>query len=307
DDSSMSAMEKELARIRGLLEKEHGNDYDMTYTWLNPNTGEKVPLSPMAMDEWTRAIYSGLADKKHPPTDPYSPHFGSINRQSSIQPFAPRTSSFSCNHLTAAPANPGVVSDLAHLATIMAMITPQTPAHLKTATPPPDITIPIKNTPSKLLRFLEYAETNVGVEHATQHLLRLQEEGYGPDILDQVDDKDLKILGIKHGDVLRLKRAAPLWLNGPDAKCKVPSAASRASASASLSSSGSSVNLFPNWRRFEKRWNDGSGASSAFGQSMRLLEDDEMPDPTITWWYFSELTKSMLRVPEGYVPVLEGQ
>lgn len=54
----MSAMEKELARIRGLLEKEHGNDYDMTYTWLNPNTGEKVPLSPMAMDEWTRAIVS---------------------------------------------------------------------------------------------------------------------------------------------------------------------------------------------------------------------------------------------------------
>ncbi|KAJ3812837.1 hypothetical protein F5876DRAFT_63677 [Lentinula aff. lateritia] len=79
DDSSMSAMEKELARIRGLLEKEHGNDYNMTYTWLNPNTGKKVPLSPMAMDEWTHAIYSGLADKKHPPTDPYSPHFGSIN------------------------------------------------------------------------------------------------------------------------------------------------------------------------------------------------------------------------------------
>ncbi|KAJ3845846.1 hypothetical protein EV368DRAFT_53498 [Lentinula lateritia] len=176
------------------------------------------------------------------------------------------------------------------------MITPQTPAHSKTSTPPPDITIPIKNSPSKLLCFLEYVETNVGVERTTQHLLHLQEEGYGPDILDQVDDKDLKILGIKHGDVLRLKRAAPLWLNGPDAKCKVPSAASRASASASLSSSGPS-----------KRWNDGSGASSAFGQSMRLLEDDEMSDPTITWWYFSELTKSMLCVPEGYVPVLEGQ
>ncbi|KAJ3846712.1 hypothetical protein EV368DRAFT_52390, partial [Lentinula lateritia] len=160
---------------------------------------------------------------------------------------------------------------------------------------------------SKLLCFLVYAETNVSMEHATQHLLRLQEEGYGPDILDQVDDKDLKILGIKHGDVLRLKQAAPLWLNGPDAKHKVPSAASRVSASASLSLSGPSVNLFPNRQCFEKQWNDESGASSAFSQSMRLLEDDEMPDPTITWWYFSELTKSMLCVPEGYVPVLEGQ
>lgn len=52
----MNAMDKELARIRILLEKEHGNDYDMSYTWLNPTTAEKVPLSPAAMDEWVRAI-----------------------------------------------------------------------------------------------------------------------------------------------------------------------------------------------------------------------------------------------------------
>lgn len=53
-------MERELACIRGLLEKQYGNDYDMSYAWLNPETGDKVLLSPLAIDEWTRAIVSGL-------------------------------------------------------------------------------------------------------------------------------------------------------------------------------------------------------------------------------------------------------
>ncbi|KAE9400087.1 hypothetical protein BT96DRAFT_993402 [Gymnopus androsaceus JB14] len=44
----------------------------MSYTWLNPATTKKVPLSPAALDEW----YSDLTDKKNPPSDPDSLHFG---------------------------------------------------------------------------------------------------------------------------------------------------------------------------------------------------------------------------------------
>lgn len=53
-------MEQEIAYIWGLLEKQYGNDHDMSYAWLNPETGNKVPLSPLAIDEWTRAIVCGL-------------------------------------------------------------------------------------------------------------------------------------------------------------------------------------------------------------------------------------------------------
>ncbi|KAE9402647.1 hypothetical protein BT96DRAFT_937107 [Gymnopus androsaceus JB14] len=56
-DGLDNPMEWELACIQILLEKQYSNDYDMSYAWLNPETGNKVPLSPLTMDEWTRAIW----------------------------------------------------------------------------------------------------------------------------------------------------------------------------------------------------------------------------------------------------------
>lgn len=52
----MSAKEAELARFRGLLEQEHGNDHDKSYTYVCPVTGESVPLTPLMMKEWARAL-----------------------------------------------------------------------------------------------------------------------------------------------------------------------------------------------------------------------------------------------------------
>ncbi|KAJ3848224.1 hypothetical protein EV368DRAFT_68455 [Lentinula lateritia] len=245
DDSSMSPMEQELARIRIILEKQHGNDYDLTYTYIDPTTAEKFALSPNAIDEWTRAIYSGLADKFRPPSNNDSPNFA---------------------------VNPGAKSDLAHFATIMSMIIPPHPMQspiLSSSSLAPLLS-PAKNTPTKLRRFLEYAESDAGVKNATYHLFTLENKGYGPDILECVEDKDLVDLGIKHGDAMRLKRAAPIWFNGPEAKRKQPLAPL------------AQPDQHQNRTHFEKRWIDGG------------------------WFYFSELAHSMIPVPENFVPVIDG-
>ncbi|KAJ3805353.1 hypothetical protein F5876DRAFT_69870 [Lentinula aff. lateritia] len=245
DDSSMSPMEQELARMRIILEKQHGNDYDLTYTYIDPTTAKKFALSPNAIDEWTRAIYSGLADKFRPPSNDDSPNFGAANRQSSIQPFGTLRSS-SAHHHQPAPAavNPGEKSNLAHFATIMSMIIPPRPMQspIPSSSSLAPLLSPAKNTPTKLRRFLEYAESDAGVKNATYHLFALENKGYGPDILECVEDKDLRDLGIKHGDAMCLKRAAPIWFNGPEAKRKQPLAPL------------AQPDQHQNRTRFEKRW-----------------------------------------------------
>lgn len=112
--------------------------------------------------------------------------------------------------------------DLAHIANILAIISlnasrvPNPILDKSLATPP--LSSPAKNTPTKLHCFLEHAEKELGVVDATLLHYQMEDKGYGPDILHEVLDSDLKELGVKLGDVLRLKRAAPLWFNGPDAK-----------------------------------------------------------------------------------------
>ncbi|KAE9384239.1 hypothetical protein BT96DRAFT_1008279 [Gymnopus androsaceus JB14] len=248
DDGQMNTMDKELAHIRILLEKEHGNDYNMSYTGLNPATAKKVPLSPAAMDEWVRAICSGLADK-NPPSDPDSPHFGVANHQSAIQPFAPCPSTYSCHH----PSMPATTttdgkSDLAHLATIMSMIGGRSASPLSSKLPAPPSS-PVKNTPMKLCCFLEYAETDVGIKDANLHYYALDMQGYGPDILDCVENKELVDLGIKAGDVIHLKQAAPVWFGSSNAK--------RQQTGPSTSIHSAAPDLFPNCRYFGKQYHDG--------------------------------------------------
>ncbi|KAJ3871290.1 hypothetical protein F5051DRAFT_446383 [Lentinula edodes] len=160
--------DKELARIRIILEKQHGNDYNLIYTYIDPTTTKKFALSLNAINEWTRAIYSGLADKFRPPSNDDSPNFA---------------------------VNPGEKSDLVHFATIMSMIVPSCPMQS-----------PIPSSSCE--------------KHSNQTPLFSWNKGYGPNILECVEDKDLVDLGIKHGDAMHLKRAAPIWFNRPEAKQK---------------------------------------------------------------------------------------
>jgi hypothetical protein len=50
-------IEQELGRIRGILEKKYANPADSGYMYIT-NDGEKIPLTPSMMSEWTRAIVS---------------------------------------------------------------------------------------------------------------------------------------------------------------------------------------------------------------------------------------------------------
>lgn len=73
-------------------------------------------------------------------------------------------------------------------------------------------------TPTKLPRFLKYAEEQLGVDLATSYEFQMKTNGYGPDILHLVDDSKLVGIGLSQGDAIRLKRGAPAWYRSADAK-----------------------------------------------------------------------------------------
>jgi hypothetical protein len=79
---------------------------------------------------------------------------------------------------------------------------------------------PILNTPTKLPRFLSYAETHLGVRDVHQYEEKLSAMGFGPDILHVVDDKVLTDIGISLGDTIRIKQHSLTWWNNMATKCK---------------------------------------------------------------------------------------
>lgn len=82
---------------------------------------------------------------------------------------------------------------------------PTTPYRLSVESLPP------RPTPTKLPRLLKYAEEQLGVELATSYEFQMKTNGYGLDILHLVDDAKLVGIGLSDGDVIRLKRRAPVW------------------------------------------------------------------------------------------------
>jgi hypothetical protein len=74
---------------------------------------------------------------------------------------------------------------------------------------------PLVPTPSKLSRFLQYAEDNLGVDYATSYESSLRSIGAGPDILSEINDQELSRIGLTPGDIIRLKKGSVIWWNGP--------------------------------------------------------------------------------------------
>lgn len=176
----------------------------------------------------------------------------------------------------------------------------------RTATLPGQEDSPTHPTPTKLPRFLAFAEKNLGVKDATALEWRLQEQGYGPDVLDAVPDEKLTELDISHGDIIRLKRGAPTWWNGPLAKrarveagvdgdaCALQNADRAPAASANAREE-----VDPNMRvRFERRWKD--GASRMYGPRIRA-SDDFPEEKDYEDWFFCEEADVWMKVPDGYV------
>jgi hypothetical protein len=170
---------------------------------------------------------------------------------------------------------------------------PTTPPHSRNPIASSTAHSPVVNTPSKLLRFLKYAETHLGIPNAQLYERCLEDVGYGPDILHLVDDSDLKDIGIKPGDVIRLKQNSLQWLNSSASKRKqcdhMPSVPSTP----------------PNKKvRFEKRFHDG-GLARVYGPRIVEDEGDAIEDLSFDWFYHCEARDAWVPVPLGYVPVLD--
>ena len=154
---------------------------------------------------------------------------------------------------------------------------------------------PPSNTPSKLRRYLHYAEEHLGVRNATTYEDSLDREGYGPDILSLVEDKALIECGLTPGDAICLKRGANEWWNGPDAK--------RQKQDTPQGQSGSTPNMEPEYSiRFEKRLADG-GCVSFFSSGLMSGRHPKK----FSWWYYNQITRDVEPVPVGKVPVLDPQ
>jgi hypothetical protein len=171
---------------------------------------------------------------------------------------------------------------------------PTTPVDSSTSAPVSVIHSPTWNTPSKLTRFLEYAETTLNVKNARLHEESLQMLGFGPDILHLVDDGVLKNVGFTPGDVIRLKQNSQQWWNSADAKRK------------RTNSSPPPVQSTPPNKRvtFEKRYRDGGGYR-VYGP--KIVEGDFSPDADVDWYFFCKARGTMVPLPPGHVPVLDGE
>jgi len=122
----------------------------------------------------------------------------------------------------------------------------------------------------------------------------LDKMGYAPDILHLVDDGSLKDIGIKPGDIIRLKQHSLQWLNSSASKRKQDDHAPL----------GASIP--PNKRvRFEKQYHDG-GSSRVYGPRIVRVEDDAvLEELAFEWVYFCEAREAWVPIPVGLVPVLE--
>jgi hypothetical protein len=175
---------------------------------------------------------------------------------------------------------------------------PTTPTHsrIETQNPitsSPTVLSPIMNTPSKLSHFLKYAEAHLGILNAQLYEWCLEEMGYGPNILHLVDDSSLKDIGIKPGDVIRLKQHSLQWLNSSTSKRKQGDRAP------------STPSMPPNKRvRFEKRFHDG-GLARLYGLRIVEAEGDELEGLPFNWFYYCKARDAWVPVPPGCVPVLD--
>ncbi|KIK80040.1 hypothetical protein PAXRUDRAFT_28262 [Paxillus rubicundulus Ve08.2h10] len=231
DDSSDNIMgagsdlERSIAHFWWLIIKQWGNEYDNSVTYLHP-TGVEIPY-------WAIAMHEGTATKLQPPNiQSFDPQkcavaliptrhlhmptpatMGITSTPSSIEISALmsalllQTAQGLCRDQNGTPTGPGTAP----------IVTPTVSAVAPTTTVT-QASSPAVPTPSKLTQFLEYADTQLGVQHASTYEAALRRLGAGPDILAEMSDSNLSQAGLNPGDIICLKCGATVWWNGPDAK-----------------------------------------------------------------------------------------
>jgi hypothetical protein len=181
---------------------------------------------------------------------------------------------------------------------------PSTPkgTHLE---PPNAIASPTFPSPTKLPRFLEHAEKNLGIPTARTFEASMRENGYGPDIMHLLEDQALVDCGLTKGDALRIKAGAVSWWNGPDAKRKrvveetvsVPSELPGSSMAGPSQPRDNGPTTPPNKKvAFERRFED-DGATRFWGPRITPVKGSQSDADKNTWLLAAG---SWIPMPLGY-------
>ncbi|KAK0435228.1 uncharacterized protein EV420DRAFT_1317888 [Desarmillaria tabescens] len=280
-DDAHGEAKRTLGHFRIILKRRWKNDHDGGFTFVDPFTGFSMALTPQAMKEWARAMvrYDGNAKVSEPPrTQTFDPLYRHDNNSNNTDGLTVLSNML--NTISTIARGPGSIS-------------PKARSHAGPPSTPP------VNSPTKLRRFLAHAEEKLGVANAKAYEEQFSREGLGPDILDSVDSQDLRQMGLTTSDVIRLKKGAPLWWNGPDAKRKATDDATP------------SAGPMPPTKKvcFEKCYLDGSGARTLFGPRLERIDDPlDLPEsPGYVWYYLCEARNEFVPVPEGFIPVIDGE
>ncbi|KIK19815.1 hypothetical protein PISMIDRAFT_13386 [Pisolithus microcarpus 441] len=209
-----AVLDSHLARWHLKLHRVYKNDNDEGLTYIGPQG--PIPLTPAMVCDWCLALEDGQATIATPPN---IKSFNLANkvpflhpaRKAAAQPVTPATTDL--NSLTSVllrtltQLDTGLPQSPASPASTLPMFaspTPQTPiwrqAHSMSSPPIP--------SPSQVVHYLQYAETNLGVCHALSYQSAFKLHGIGPDVLPDIDDKFLAGLGLSAGDAIHLKRGS---------------------------------------------------------------------------------------------------
>jgi hypothetical protein len=240
---------------------------------------------------------------------PNIPSFDPTNREPALHPMR-RTTSTVTTPLAAAPICASEINSLTSMLLLRTVQdlnnhdrVPSTPLPLsRTVDSPAKLTrSPLVPTPSKLSRFLQYAEDNLGVNYATSYESSLRSIGAGPDILSEINNQELSRIGLTPGDIIRLKKGSVIWWNGPLAK-------SDPNDSAKCKRSDTTDSAIPECRKYQykRRYHDG-GRARINGGRMRLDDGTgEGPEVDYDLYYFCDNQKAWLPFPQGYTYDTEG-
>lgn len=157
---------------------------------------------------------------------------------------------------------------------------------------------PIPNTPSKLDRFLRDLENKGTVRDATRHAYTLDKHGYGPDIMEHVENSELVTVGVPAGDAIRMKRAAPIWWASETAAVK-KRRLGNPQRQRSPSPEPSGIRFIKRGKTADGEWEAGSGTSL---WETGMKEGWVNPHADYGWWYFASVIGREIPVPEGFVP-----
>ncbi|KAJ7015875.1 hypothetical protein C8F04DRAFT_1408854 [Mycena alexandri] len=241
---------------------------------LARHRGVPSAYTPQMMKEWTRAMHDGVADQGTPPS--HLNLFNPANRQRALHPM----------RIAAGVNQPGGsgLSDIAHLAGILTTLWSRHPYPFQIAALP-----------------LAYASSTLGIPSAPSFESPLRRQAFGPDILHLVGDNELMEMGMRKGDVIRLKAGAQPWWNGAEARKRTHSQIDNQTASSSGSIRSPDPATPPSKKvAFERRYVDG-GAERFYGPRIVTGGGER------NIYYCCPVRLEFVPVPLGYRSTQEGE